>query len=153
MLLLQLANYISIIPLAIILILFYNVILYQKCFKLLVIFILVSFITQLIKTLPYPNNWYKYTKRPIGACNCDYISMDGDVSNRSGMPSGHVSTITFFSIYMHHKTKDIRYLLLIPATMWARYYKKCHNLIQIFMGFNMGLIASLLSIIKINKKI
>ena len=106
------------------------------------------FITQLCKTLPYPIIYNQYTQRPKLACNCDYISFNGNVGGNCGMPSGHMSTITFFSTYMAHKTKNYNYLFLIPATAWARYYKNCHNIIQIFLGFLLGIMVSGILILK-----
>lgn len=148
MILLQLANYISIIPLAIILYLTYNVITYKKYFNILFYFLLVSFITQILKVIPYPNKWKKITNRPKNACDCNYISLNGPVGNKCGMPSGHVSTITFFSTYLAYKTKKYEYLLLIPITIWARYYKNCHNVIQMCFGFILGLTVTLILISK-----
>ena len=148
MILLQLANYISIIPLAIILYLTYNVFRYKKYIKVLLCFLLVSFITQILKTLSYPNKWNEYTKRPQKACDCDYISLNGKVGNKCGMPSGHVSTITFFSTYMAYKTKRYEYLFLIPVTIWARFYKNRHNITQMAIGLVIGLLASVILITK-----
>ena len=146
--LLLLANYISIFPLSIILYLLYNIIRYNRYKNILIVFLLVSFISQFIKTLPYPNKWKHITDRPKTACNCDYISLNGPINNKCGMPSGHVSTMTFFSIYMAYKTNRLEYLLFIPTTIWARYYKKCHNITQIIFGFLLGISAAYISLIK-----
>ena len=146
--LLHLANYISIIPLAIIIFLAYNIFRYNRHTKILLYFLLVSFITQILKTLPYPDNIIEYTYRPYNACDCDYISFNGDVGKQRGMPSGHVSTITFFATYMTYKTKNLSYLALIPATIWARYYKDCHNIIQMIIGLFLGLLTTSILIYK-----
>ena len=38
-------------------------------------------------------------QRPEGACGCDYFSEKGDVSGNPGFPSGHMSSVAFFTTY------------------------------------------------------
>ena len=154
------ADYISLLPIAI-----YTGLLYSFCINpinnyldiILFIFILLADISvKFFKSLPYPDYLYDITRRPKGAYNCDYFSRKGTVKyGTPGFPSGHLTTVTFFAIYIilyryHKKNTDIidfiknnktfilTNLLLIIATGWARYHKKCHNLFQIIGGILLG---------------
>lgn len=93
-------------------------------------------------------------KRPEGACGCDYLSAQGDVSDKPGFPSGHMSSVAFFTVYTSFFifkskfTAPIKNTLLVLnfgfllSTGWARWIKKCHSLYQIFAGTLLGSIIS-----------
>ena len=115
-------------------------------------------IVKCIKRLPYPNILYKFTRRPNGATKCDYLSRDTKYnSNSPGFPSGHMVSITIFSMYKiiehiwNHEVYEHKligsYILfhiwLIFIMGIARYYKKCHTLPQIIFGILFGIIGSL----------
>ena len=108
------------------------------------------FLAQLLKYILFP--FFDFAKRPQGACGCDYNSQKGDLSGRPGFPSGHMSTTAYFVVYnllILKNTQFIKYsfnryiftfsnLLLLGSMAWARYYKKCHNIIQIVSGTILG---------------
>jgi len=119
--------------------------------KFFILFIIVSLITDILKRLPYPKFMYQITRRPKGASNCDMLSKGGHKPwGTPGFPSGHMTTITFFSLFLINNynlnlhQKQLIYLL-IPLTAWARLYKKCHNLFQVIGGFLNGYILYLMS--------
>ena len=75
-------------------------------FKYSTTMLLVSYSIQLIKKIPWPEKYHKYTMRPEGAGACDYLSLKGKCSeNTPGFPSGHCGTTSFFVI------SNIMYLL------------------------------------------
>ena len=121
----------------------------QLVFLLGILFITVS--TDLIKRLPYSktSRFYPLTRRPKGAANCDYLSKSGPARpNAPGLPSGHMATTAFFCAYMYllYPKNDLFTLfnLFLVITMgWARYFKKCHNILQIVTGTLYGGIGAL----------
>ena len=110
--------------------------------------ILSTFSAQTLKYLvPYPTWFYKYSMRPEGACDCDYLSISGPVSeNTPGLPSGHMSTTSYFVTYhiLHILKNDYNKLLILPNIIlligmgWARIKKLCHNLTQVISGTFLG---------------
>jgi membrane-associated phospholipid phosphatase len=99
---------------------------------------------------PHLTPWW--IPRPNGACNCSLLNRGGAVGGQPGFPSGHSATVGMMlvgiSLYARNKdtSPDGRYWKLITAglscialgTLLARYYKQCHNLIQIITGFALG---------------
>tara|TARA_B100000123_G_C25592652_1_gene367780 strand:- start:125 stop:649 length:525 start_codon:yes stop_codon:yes gene_type:complete len=128
----------------------------------LFIYILMSdYLVKIIKNLNYPPKLYKITRRPEGAYNTDYLSRNGNVpKNTPGFPSGHVTSVTIFSLCMilmkwkfelpwkdfllNNKRFCFVQFFLIVITGVARYVKKCHNLFQILGGFIFGIIMSVI---------
>jgi membrane-associated phospholipid phosphatase len=86
--------------------------------------------------------------RPIGACDCNLMTNDGIQEGKPGMPSGHSSTITFFTTFYFQQTKNpkVKIILIIYAlsVMISRYKKKCHTIHQIITGSLLGLIMGIL---------
>lgn len=160
--LLLFADYYSVVPLAIYLCLTYLAFTTQNNF---IEFISLTFfmifndnITKIIKRQNYPESLYKITRRPDGAFNTDMLSRSGKAEPTApGFPSGHMTTMSFFVVYMILREWDfkgsfINYLsnnmvfnifniILIFIMAWARYYKKCHNITQIMGGFIYGSIT------------
>ena len=107
-----------------------------------------SYVAQALKYLtPYPKWTYKYTMRPDGAKDCDYLSCGGLVKHDSpGMPSGHMTTTGYFVVYNilyiikhnYNKSLIIANIILLIIMGWARITKKCHNLIQVVCGTVLG---------------
>ena len=155
-------NIVSVLPLFFILTpfikLFYNIV-FSISIKKLLLYISGIIVTttsiQMFKQLPYPSFLYKFTMRPEGASGCDYLSSKGLCRyNTPGMPSGHMGTTAFFSIYnylyitQHYLPQSLHYKLpritlftlftlftgLLIIMGWARYKKKCHNIWQIVIG-------------------
>ena len=108
-----------------------------------------------IKNFEYSPKMYKITRRPEGACNTDYLSRNGIVNkDTGGFPSGHVTSITIFSVFMilakwqfkipvsefifSNKRFCLVHIFLIAIIGIARYVKKCHNIFQILCGFCFG---------------
>jgi membrane-associated phospholipid phosphatase len=112
----------------------------QIIFLLGIFFITTS--TDFIKRIPYSKTspFYHITRRPDGASNCDYLSKCGPARpDAPGLPSGHMATTAFFCGYMYllYPKNDpftLFNILLIIAMGWARYFKKCHNMIQLITG-------------------
>jgi len=74
-----------------------------------------------------------------------------------GMPSGHAQNAAFNLAFMTglFKSPTITsfYLVITIITLGQRYIYKNHTLLQLFVGFILGLIIGTLSYIKANEKI
>ena len=88
---------------------------------------------------------YEFTKRPIGATNCNLWANNGNVEGKPGFPSGHVTSITTFftSIYLlfpeyQSMTLSIGSIYTIFMA-YSRMYKKCHTLLQTVTGALLGI--------------
>lgn len=150
-----LENIISFIP-----VLFYgfgfinliNKIYIQEPFKEISIYfyglIISTFSAQALKyVIPYPKSFYAFSMRPEGACDCDYLSSCGLLpENTPGLPSGHMSTTSYFVVYhiLYILKNNYNKLLIIPNIIlligmgWARIKKLCHNLTQVISGTLLG---------------
>jgi len=123
--------------------------------------ILSTSIAQCLKYLiPYPSWFYKYSMRPNGASNCDYLSCGGPVKeNTPGFPSGHMTTTSYFTIYniLYIIKNKMNKLFIIPNIVllilmgWARIYKLCHNVVQVLTGTILGTLIGIIFFYKINK--
>ncbi len=123
----------------------------QIYFLLFVGMITTAIVVKLLKIL-----FYKH-KRPKGACDCDIFNSKGSAEEHPGMPSGHVATLTFFFVFLWilswqngEFTSIIDHVLfiaiaslLIAAMGMARYYKKCHNTMQIVAGIVVGTVIAI----------
>ena len=91
---------------------------------------------------------YNIFKRPKNAYNCNILNNSGDDSFKPGFPSGHMTSISFFTNYLYFtQTNKSLYNFIfynIPSIImaYARFYKKCHNIPQILFGFILGLYSS-----------
>lgn len=132
-----------------------------------------ALIVHYLKQQNYPKFMYYITRRPRGARNWDLLSRNGTKKWGSpGFPSGHVTTITLFAMFMilakyemykkrglnlnYYINKEYTYIgtniLIILLTMWARYYKNCHNLFQITGGFILGTIMAYIFVLVFIRK-
>jgi len=167
------SDLVSIFPLALCLSLLYNFLINPKrnlVDLILFISIIVSNkIVDLIKNLPYTGKMYEITRRPKGSGNCDYLSRNGPSEpNANGFPSGHMTSVSLFAMFMifskyyvSNYSSIIEFIMgeylfiiinlgVIVLTAFARYYKKCHSIIQICAGTVFGsLIGIALSVILI----
>lgn len=105
--------------------------------------------TKLFKYLTKENS-PEFAKRPKGASNCDILCRDGYQGGKAGMPSGHMSTLTFalvfiFLVYVYKS--EILYIKPIYAVFaatyigmmsYSRHVKKCHTAPQIVVGILWG---------------
>jgi membrane-associated phospholipid phosphatase len=144
---LNFADYISALPVAYVFYMFYMLV--KTCDRFYVIGftgLMTSLISaDFLKRLPYPKSWEFFTLRPEGANNWDILSRN-DYSNKinpPGFPSGHMSTVAFFSVYMlisskNNKLEKAFLISLIVLTGWARWIKGVHNLPQILTGTVLG---------------
>ena len=127
-------------------------------------FVLFTFLndqsTKMIKALPYPKCMWEITRRPEGAYNTDYFSRNGPAPKDSpGFPSGHMTGITLFCVYMILRKKGnipwdeflknnqgfvLFNILVVLAMGFSRWYKTCHNLFQIVGGIFYGSLISYL---------
>jgi membrane-associated phospholipid phosphatase len=152
-------DFISLLPIVIYFSLLYNFLI-NPVKNLIDLFLFIyilsaDYLVKIIKNLDYPPKMYQITRRPEGACNTDYLSRNGIVNKDTpGFPSGHVTSITIFSIFMmlikwqfkiplsefifSNKRFVLIHIFLIVITGIARYIKKCHNLFQIIGGFCFG---------------
>jgi len=125
------------------------------CFIAVVVPIVLKLLTT---STQYPNIF----KRPDGAMDCNLFNTGGQCDHESGFPSGHVTLITYFCLYIYRKygndmesylfgkEKDVQnkcmvlFLCIIPVLMmgYARYMKSCHNIIQIVAGGIIGYFIS-----------
>lgn len=132
-----------------------------------------SILVYVLKQQNYPKFMYNITRRPRGALNCDLLSRNGIKKwGTPGFPSGHVTTITLFGMFMifakyelyRKRGKNLNYffkreipyigtnILIILLTMWARYYKNCHNIFQITGGFILGTIMAYIFVLVFIRK-
>ena len=157
---LKLADYISMLPMNYwgLMILYY--ILYE--FKLLPYLFSIRYIigftsliviSEVIKIIVYP--YTKLAKRPIGANNSNFLANNGNVEGKPGLPSTHAAiaayfyTYNFFILYKTNLIKNtgifhILNAIILLGTGWARYYKKCHSVIQIITGVIFGILYATL---------
>ena len=158
----EFANFLSVLPLYYLLFTgittIFSLFIFSNYFKYQFIYMiglgLSLFLPEVFKNItkiihPKNNIWY----RPKGAKGCDFRSIKGYAPNFTpGFPSGHMtitSYIMIFNILLIFK-KNINYkqliillnIFVILLMGWARYYKKCHNLFQIFGGIMLGYILS-----------
>lgn len=152
-------DFISLLPVVIYFSLLYNFLI-NPVKNLIDIFLFIyilssDYLVKIIKNLDYPPKMYQITRRPEGAYNTDYLSRNGIVpKDTPGFPSGHVTSITIFSIFMilakwqfkiplsdfilSNKRFCLVHIFLIGITGVARYVKKCHNIFQIVGGVVFG---------------
>lgn len=87
--------------------------------------------------------------RPRGARDCNLFCNNGDQSGRPGMPSGHSSTVAYFTSFYYQQTSNpwIKCGLIAYAglVMLSRYLKRCHSLQQIAAGTVLGIAMSTLT--------
>lgn len=109
--------------------------------------------TDLLKRLPYSKNVWKYTRRPEGANNTDFLSKKGLCKKDSpGFPSGHMSITSYFitisNTYLVQSSKQGHFVnaLLLLSMGWSRYYKCVHTLPQIVGGTLYGIICGLITL-------
>ena len=89
--------------------------------------------------------WYPpIFKRPDGASDCNLFNSGGNMEHKSGFPSGHVASISFLMEMMILRDNIFSWydksLYYVPILFiaYARYMKKCHNIIQIIAGYILG---------------
>ena len=144
---LNFADYISALPVAYVFYMFYMLI---KSGDRVHVVGLAGLMTSLIsadflKRLPYPKSWEYFTLRPEGANNWDILSKNNysNKVNPPGFPSGHMSTVAFFSTYIllnsrTNKLEQAFLISLVVLTGWARWMKGVHNIAQILAGTVLG---------------
>jgi membrane-associated phospholipid phosphatase len=89
---------------------------------------------------------YNIGKRPKKAFNCNFFNCGGK-SISGGMPSGHMGFMgiiigIIYNMYKlnNNKTYIYVYLLMVILTGISRYLLKCHTLLQIIMGYVIGIL-------------
>lgn len=143
------------------------------CFMAVIIPMIIKIMTS---NTPFPEIF----KRPDGAIDCNLFNTGGACDHESGFPSGHVTLISYFCFYIYFnynpllmrylyrggyeddvienekyytmKRSFLLFLCIVPVIMmgYARYMKKCHNLVQVVAGAVTGYAISKF-IIKLNK--
>ena len=116
--------------------------------KYIIGFSTIIVISQSLKNLLY-KAFIPVSKRPIGACDCNFLSNNGNKENEPGLPSTHMAIVSYFVTYnillinkFISKESHILFyflnILLLVITGWARWFKKCHNITQILAGTLLG---------------
>jgi membrane-associated phospholipid phosphatase len=111
-------------------------------------------IKYIIKIIPNTPNYFI---RPKSAKDCNILNNNGTCDDQPGFPSGHVATTSFFFNYLllkyisnNNNINKLFYFILfnIPVLLMgvSRYYKKCHNILQIIGGYVLGVIISIIMI-------
>lgn len=113
--------------------------------KLLSVYILglmITLSTNIIKkgciTL-FPNS--KFCLRPSTAVDCNIWNTGGNAANKPGFPSGHVTTISFFTFAAIHYygLNNIYSLSLVISLILVCYGRRyCHTPLQIVSGLIYG---------------
>ena len=137
-------NIYDLISLTILYVIFYSI--FTRDFVMILGIVTSNIIHKIIKiiTTPIDNNIFK---RPLKNKNNGLFNQGGH-SNRSGFPSGHMTTISYFMntlLYRYNIVNIITIIIFnIPCLLMAiaRYCRHSHNLIQIFAGYLLGLICA-----------
>lgn len=83
-----------------------------------------------------------WSRRPIGASDCDTFCISGPVGGAPGFPSGHMTTATLLVTGLWFLTQSSVVLWIgvpwIVAMAWARWVKRCHSVVQIVGGMVTG---------------
>lgn len=145
-------DYISALPICIYASLVYTSVIQKDIYSFLFfiqLLVVDVFLVPFLKHLPYPNFIYNITRRPVGATNCDYLSKMPSTLNAPGLPSGHMTVTTMFSVAKMLENKSTNSIILhsciVVLMALARYYKKCHNIVQIIAGTILGTILGYIS--------
>jgi membrane-associated phospholipid phosphatase len=145
-------DYISALPICIYTSLLYTSTIQQDVYPFIFfiqLLIVDIFLVPFLKHLPYPSFIYNLTRRPKGATNCDYLSKIPSKTNAPGLPSGHMTVTSMFSIVKMLENKSnisiVLHTCIIILMGISRYYKKCHNIVQIIAGTILGLILGYIS--------
>lgn len=87
-----------------------------------------------------------WAQRPQGAHGCDAFCSGGPVGGQPGFPSGHMTTASMFVVALWLRFREPTVLWVgvpwVVAMAWARWTKRCHNLIQIAGGTVFGSLAA-----------
>lgn len=134
-------NIYDLISILILYVLFYS--LFSHDYIMLLGIITSNIIHKIIKyfTTPFNNDIFR---RPEKNKNNNLFNQGGH-SNKSGFPSGHMTTISYFmnTLLFRYNIFNLITILLfnIPCLFMgvARYSRHSHNIIQIFAGYVLGI--------------
>jgi membrane-associated phospholipid phosphatase len=88
-----------------------------------------------------------WSRRPVGARDCDLWCVGGPVGGAPGFPSGHMTTATLLVTGLWLITRSPVVMLVgVPWTLamaWARWVKRCHSVVQIVGGALVGFGAAI----------
>lgn len=83
-----------------------------------------------------------WTRRPVGARNCDLWCVGGPAGGAPGFPSGHMTAATLLVSALWFRLQEPVVLWIgvpwIVAMGWARWVKGCHSVLQIVVGAALG---------------
>ena len=83
-----------------------------------------------------------WSRRPVGAKDCDMWCVGGPVGGAPGFPSGHMMTATLLVTGLWLITRSPVVLWVgvpwVLAMAWARWAKQCHSVVQIVAGAVLG---------------
>lgn len=101
------------------------------------------------KCMKYYANLYlppEISDRPFDATSTNILDSNllSLVHTRPGFPSGHTMCVAFFSTVMMFHFVNCTFTWIVIAfsiaTGWSRYYKKAHTLLQILVGYGVGIL-------------
>lgn len=102
--------------------------------------LVVDYSTKAIKY--FTKNIHDIFKRPLGAYDCDIFCRNKLREGDPGFPSGHVTTMAFFTTFVYLQTKNMPFtyfnIIWTLLVSLSRYKKKCHNEFQITAGIMYG---------------
>lgn len=108
--------------------------------------IVVDYSTKAIKFLT--KDLHEIFKRPVLATDCDIFCRNKECGGKPGFPSGHVTTMAFFTMFFYLKTKNMNFtvfnIISTALIALARYKKHCHNEWQIIAGTFYGIASGII---------
>lgn len=88
-----------------------------------------------------------WSRRPVGARDCDMWCGGGPVGGAPGFPSGHMTTATLLvtGLWLITRSPVVVWIGVpwIGAMAWARWVKRCHSVVQIVGGALVGFGAAI----------
>lgn len=104
------------------------------------------------KMMKYYANLYcspEISDRPFEATSTNILDSNllSVVESRPGFPSGHTMAMSFFTTLACFRFKQCPFIWILfvitLGTGWSRYYKKAHTLLQVQVGYLVGIIYGL----------
>jgi membrane-associated phospholipid phosphatase len=104
--------------------------------------VVTAFVVEWIKRVVVAAGAGSWSRRPAGATDCDNFCVGGPVGGAPGFPSGHMTTATLLvtGLWFLSQSPVVLWIGIpwIGAMAWARWVKRCHNLVQIVGGIVTG---------------
>jgi len=89
-----------------------------------------------------------WSRRPVGARNCDLWCVGGPAGGAPGFPSGHMATAALLVSALWFRLQSPVVLWIgvpwVGAMAWSRWSKRCHSVLQIAAGAALGALVGAL---------